>query len=427
MTEQKDPLNMIRAFAAFSYHHPDAYLLMIGDGELRAGAQALAKELMIGERVIFSGFRNDVPALLNSIDVYCLPSLWEGFSIGLLEAMAMEKPVIASAVDGTREILENKKNSLLIPPGDTAELTQALLLIYNDASLRETLKREAYNAITQEFNAKKVADSAAHIYLNLLSKKKLMNTISLPQYQRIADKKRLDYILTNARKHLKPGAKILDIGCGNGIISMHLGTLGFEVMGIDVSDKTIAAAQQKNTLPNVTFIRKSAEELSAEGHLFDAIVCSEVLEHLNEPGGLLQKISKILASNGILIATVPNGMGPREVFVTKPMLYLQKKNNLLTKMVKGVKKLLGYSGKTVQSDADYLDHIQFFSYHDLKRLLNNNQFTMIDFGKANFVDDVFPFSFFANRFKALQKFDCKVADYLPRTFTGGFFTVSVKK
>ena len=89
----------------------------------------------------------------------------------------------------------------------------------------------------------------------------------------------------------------------------------------------------------------------------------------------------------------------------------------------GMKKMLGYSGTTVQSAADNLDHIQFFSKRDLEQLSRDHGFRITRFGKANFVEDVFPFSLFAKRFVILQKLDCKVADMLPYSFTGGFFTV----
>ena len=161
----------------------------------------------------------------------------------------------------------------------------------------------------------------------------------------------------------------------------------------------------------------------AEGEQYDAIICSEVLEHLNDPGSLLNVLRSSLKDSGKLIVTVPNGKGPRETFVTKPVLNMRKKNNWIWRMLNKTKQGLGYSGTTVQSAADNLDHIQFFSKKDLEVLSQSHQFKIIRFGKANFVEDVFPFSFFTKKIKFLQKLDCKVADVLPLTFTGGFFTV----
>ena len=85
--------------------------------------------------------------------------------------------------------------------------------------------------------------------------------------------------------------------------------------------------------------------------------------------------------------------------------------------------MLGYSGTTVQSAADNLDHIQFFSKDDLEKLSQLYGFRITGFGKSNFMEDVFPFSLFAKRLVFLQKLDCKIADMLPYNFTGGFFTV----
>jgi 2-polyprenyl-3-methyl-5-hydroxy-6-metoxy-1,4-benzoquinol methylase len=243
------------------------------------------------------------------------------------------------------------------------------------------------------------------------------------EYNRIADRKRVDFIAHVLQTSLPPHARILDVGCGNGVISRHLGRLGFKVLGIDVSEKTIATAQSLTNDPNVQFMKKSAEELVASGEKYDAVICSEVLEHLNDPGALLRVLYNTLADNGKLIVTVPNGKGPRESFVTKPVLRMRRKNNWVWRMIVGLKKSMGYSGTTVQSAADNLDHIQFFSKQDLEQLSQSHGFRITGFGKANFVEDVFPFSFFAKRMTFLQKIDCKIADLLPYRFTGGFFSV----
>lgn len=246
------------------------------------------------------------------------------------------------------------------------------------------------------------------------------------EYERLADRKRLDFITGFLQNSLPSNAKILDVGCGNGVISRHLGKFGFNVTGIDVSDKTIDKANALNSLGNVKFFKKSAEELMATGERYDAIICSEVLEHLDNPEALLKVLNKTLSQNGKLIITVPNGKGPRESLVTKPILKLRRKNNWLWKLIVKIKQLLGYSGTTTQSAADNLDHVQFFSRKDIQQLSAKNNLKITKFGKANFVEDVFPFSFFAKRIKLLQKIDCKIADILPYYFTGGFFFVCEK-
>jgi 2-polyprenyl-3-methyl-5-hydroxy-6-metoxy-1,4-benzoquinol methylase len=246
------------------------------------------------------------------------------------------------------------------------------------------------------------------------------------EFDRIADRKRIDFIAGALQGALPATAKILDVGCGNGVISRYLGRYGFNVTGIDVSEKAIEIAKSLNTYNNVKFETKSAEQLVAEGEKYDAIICSEVLEHLSNPDALLEVLNKSLATNGILLITVPNGKGPRESLVTRPVLKMRNKNNWTWKLITGLKKNLGYSGTTVQSAADNLDHIQFFSKKDIQQMSARHNLKIVRFGKANFVEDVFPFSFLSKRIKVLQKIDCKVADWLPYYFTGGFFFVCEK-
>lgn len=247
------------------------------------------------------------------------------------------------------------------------------------------------------------------------------------EFKRYSDIKRLNFIKDTLQNHLPEGSVVLDVGCGNGIISRSLGDAGYNVLGIDVSDKAIAKASQINTLPNVQFKVQSAEQLVTEGKKYDAVICSEVLEHLNDPGALLQILHQSINDNGFLVVTVPNGNGPRERFVTKPIISLQQKNNILWKIVQKIKCSLGYKGTTVQSDASNLTHIQFFTKASLERLANDNQFDIKKFGKTNFIEDVFPFSLITKKIYFLQKLDCKIAEFLPYSCTGGFVTVWKKK
>lgn len=243
------------------------------------------------------------------------------------------------------------------------------------------------------------------------------------EFERIADIKRLDFIVDTLKAKLPDGAEVLDVGCGNGVISRSLGEKGFVVKGIDVSAKAIEKAKALNTYPNVRFDVVSAEQLVADGQRFHAVICSEVLEHLNDPGKLLGVLHQTLHDTGVLIVTVPNGKGPREMLVTRPVIALQKKNNWVWRFVSSVKRSFGYKGTTVQSDADDLTHIQFFTRASLEKLASEHAFRIIRFGKTNFIEDVFPFSLFTKKIKALQKWDCAVAERLPYQLTGGFVTV----
>jgi SAM-dependent methyltransferase len=242
------------------------------------------------------------------------------------------------------------------------------------------------------------------------------------EYDRITDIKRLRFITDSLQQHIPAGGRILDVGCGNGVISRHLGQFGYNVLGIDISEKTIAVAQQRNKYPNVRFEAISAEELTASGERYDAVICSEVLEHLNQPQLLLQTIHSSLKDDGLLIVTVPNGNGPRELCVTRPMLKARN-NPGLWKAINKFKNTLGFRGTTAQSQADNLDHVQFFTRKALRNLASVSDFKIVRFAKTNFVEDVFPFSLLTKRIKFLQTLDCQIAEILPYSFTGGFNTL----
>lgn len=247
------------------------------------------------------------------------------------------------------------------------------------------------------------------------------------EFTRVADIKRLNFIINILRSKLPEHAEVLDVGCGNGVISRSLGAKGFNVKGIDISERTIEKARSLNQFANVKFEVISAEQLVADGHRYGAIICSEVLEHLHDPGKLLKTLYQCLRQDGVLIVTVPNGKGAREVFVTKPIIALKKKNGWTWKVIEKIKYFLGYKGTTAQSDADDLTHIQFFTKKTLEQLAFENRFRIVTYGKTNFIEDVFPFSLFTKRIKFLQKVDCSVAEFLPYRLTGGFVTVWEKQ
>ncbi len=247
-------------------------------------------------------------------------------------------------------------------------------------------------------------------------------------YDKAVDLKRLHFIASNLSAH-PPAAdtQVLDVGCGNGHISLFLGSLGYDVLGIDVSEKVIDKARVLNTQANVRFEVVSAETLSTLHTHYSIIICSEVLEHLSTPEDTLHAIARLLKKDGVLFVTVPNGKGPREVLVTQPMQKLHRHPGMMLRIVTWAKKMMGYSGKTVQSDADDLEHVQFFSKPDLLSLASRTGFSVSKFEHADCISDVFPFSFFFKKSKMLQKIDCKMADRLPSGLTSGFHTLWVKR
>lgn len=239
------------------------------------------------------------------------------------------------------------------------------------------------------------------------------------EFTEVVDIKRLNFIADIIQTYCQPGAKVLDIGCGNGNIARGIGSLGYHVTGIDFSENAVRYAKSKNMLPNVDFKVCSAEQVT-DGDQFDAVICSEVLEHLHNPGGLMNTIAKILRPGAILIATVPNGVGPRELLVTRPVQKMTK--SWMGGLINQSKKMLGYSNSTVQSQSEDLTHVQFFTKHAITTLIQKHGFDLLQFGHSNFVEKVFPYSMLTRRVKALSKLDNSVIDYLPSVMASGFNT-----
>ena len=165
MTIQKDPLTVVRAASIAVKKCKDIYFLMIGDGDLKDQAINLAKDLGLDESIIrFHKFRQDVPAVLNSIDIYTLPSLWEGLPIGMLEAMAMRKAVVATPADGSKEVIENGENGLLVPFRNPEALAEAIIKMHNDKELKKKCETNARLTVEKDFELHKMVRATEDIY-----------------------------------------------------------------------------------------------------------------------------------------------------------------------------------------------------------------------------------------------------------------------
>jgi glycosyltransferase involved in cell wall biosynthesis len=170
LSPQKAPLDFVRAAAAVARVAPQSFFMMVGDGPLRPEVEALAQELGLAERLILTGLRQDVPELLAAFDVFVLSSLWEGLPRVLPQAMATGLPVVATAIDGSAEVIEHGVNGLLTPPGDPPALAQAVLQLLQDRSLAQRMG-EAGRARAAEFDVRTMAGQIDALYLSLMQKK----------------------------------------------------------------------------------------------------------------------------------------------------------------------------------------------------------------------------------------------------------------
>ncbi|HAJ27819.1 MAG TPA: hypothetical protein DCG53_11360 [Syntrophus sp. (in: bacteria)] len=146
---------------------PKSRFVLIGDGVLRRDLENLAINLNIRDSILFTGQRTDIRDILSALDVVVIPSVLEGFPIVTLEAMAMGKPIVATAIDGITEQIMDGREGILIPPRNTANLTQAIINIVSNPMLSDDLGKTARERVTAEFSVQQMIKATIHVYENL--------------------------------------------------------------------------------------------------------------------------------------------------------------------------------------------------------------------------------------------------------------------
>jgi glycosyltransferase involved in cell wall biosynthesis len=176
LTRLKGLEHFLEAAAAIKTRVPQARFLVVGETSPmdRAYLDELkqhAERLGVADRVIFAGLRTDVPGLLASVNVSVMPSLNEALSNVLLESMAAGAPTVATRVGGTPEALVDGITGLLVPPGDTPALTDAIVRMLGDPSMAAHMGRAARQRIADTFSVTRMVRATEDIYLELLDRK----------------------------------------------------------------------------------------------------------------------------------------------------------------------------------------------------------------------------------------------------------------
>jgi glycosyltransferase involved in cell wall biosynthesis len=166
LDDQKGHPVLFRAAAEI----PDAIFALAGDGPLRGELEAEVARLGLGDRVVFLGRRSDVPDLLAACDVFALPSLYEGTSLAVLEAMAAGRAVVSSSIGGTDELIEDGVSGLLVAPGDATALGGAIERLLGDPELRASMAARARERARAEFTRQEMAKRVERVYTDVLGR-----------------------------------------------------------------------------------------------------------------------------------------------------------------------------------------------------------------------------------------------------------------
>lgn len=167
VTLQKSPIDFVKSIAHANRKDQNIKGLLVGEGDMKKEVADYIEKHHLEHCIYLSDFRTDVPRVLKAMDVFCLPSLWEGLSIALLEAMAMKKPIVVTPTDGTRELIEERKNGLIVDFNQPEKLADAYLLYKNNEELKQTCSENALKLIQDNYDSQRVSDAVSDIYKKL--------------------------------------------------------------------------------------------------------------------------------------------------------------------------------------------------------------------------------------------------------------------
>lgn len=167
LSPEKNHLGLVEAARMVLAKMPDVYFVVFGEGFLRLELEKAVADVGIGHRFFLPGFRSDVRSLLHEIDIFVLPSHTEGLPNVVLEAFACRKPVVATRVGGTPEVVSDGVNGFLIPEGDMERLGEAVLTLAGDAELRKQMGMYGFLSVGDEFGFERQTDLYLKLYGNV--------------------------------------------------------------------------------------------------------------------------------------------------------------------------------------------------------------------------------------------------------------------
>ncbi|PLX22764.1 MAG: glycosyltransferase family 1 protein [Marinilabiliales bacterium] len=162
---QKNHSFLIRLASKLKNEGINFKILLAGSGKLQPEIEGLAKELNVDDQIIFTGFVENIKSFMESIDIYVLPSFWEGFGYVLVEAMACKKPVIAFNLSSNPEIIANKTTGFLVEENDLEALTEKIKLLAEDSELRAKMGLEGEKRVKKLFLMDRVVEEIEKIII----------------------------------------------------------------------------------------------------------------------------------------------------------------------------------------------------------------------------------------------------------------------
>ncbi|MCL6620973.1 MAG: glycosyltransferase [Syntrophobacterales bacterium] len=167
LEEAKGHTWLLEALRLLGGDLPELTLLVAGEGRLEEALRRQAADLGLEGRVRFLGWRRDVPLILKALDLYVQPSLWEGLSLALLQAMAAGLPVVATRIPGFEQVITSGVNGVLVPPRDAAALAAAIRELKGDPATRARLGEAARRTVSDHYSQETMLHRLQELYLEL--------------------------------------------------------------------------------------------------------------------------------------------------------------------------------------------------------------------------------------------------------------------
>jgi glycosyltransferase involved in cell wall biosynthesis len=171
LEEQKGHQVLLEALSTIPSLQSNLKVLFIGEGKLRLSLEAETQKKGLSDRVFFLGTRKPVYPILKALDLFVLPSLWEGFSLALLEAMAMGLPVIATRVGGAEEVITSGQNGFLISPGDPKALADSIQEAITHRNRFQQMARRGQETVRVHFSKERHLTLLQDLYQEVLTAK----------------------------------------------------------------------------------------------------------------------------------------------------------------------------------------------------------------------------------------------------------------
>jgi len=159
---------LVRAVPELLTQVPEAWVVIVGEGEHRTLIEGEIQRLGVGHRVRMTGFREDAPTLMRAFDVLAVPSVMEGLNTTVLDAQCLGVPVVASRVGGLPEAVEEGAGGVLVPPRNPVALARALVELLTDRAGREDLGRKGSARVRRTFSVERMVEGNLKVYQDLL-------------------------------------------------------------------------------------------------------------------------------------------------------------------------------------------------------------------------------------------------------------------